>query len=69
MSDLVPIDGDKASENGLTPVYPASIHWPPTADGGDTLRPTEKDMVDIENLIETLAKIALSVARREKASG
>jgi hypothetical protein len=61
------MNGRKNGRNGLTPRIQAPIHWPPTADGGETDRkPTEMDRIDIQNFIDTLAKIALSVARREQ---
>ena len=66
MGDAASKKGGKGSSNGLTSCIGASIHWPPAADGS---KPSEKDMIDIQNFIETLSRVALSVARREKASG
>ncbi len=68
MGNVVPMKGDNDASNGLTPRIQASIHWPPTADSGQTPEPTEKDMIDIQNFIDTLAEVALSVARREKSN-
>ena len=51
------------SENGLTPI-PHRIHWAATQDrGGSEL--DELDEIAINNFLDTLAEIAISIAARE----
>ncbi len=70
MSDVehiqhVPSDEECSSENGLTGI-PHRIHWPATQDsGGSEL--DELDVIVIENLLDTLADIAIRAASRQSA--
>ena len=68
MSDLEhiihePSSEEFFSENGLTTI-PHRIHWAATQDrGGSEL--DELDEIAINNFLETLAEIAVSIATRE----
>ena len=60
-----PSDKEFPSENGLTPI-PHRIHWPATQEsGGSEL--DELDRNAVENLLDTLADIAIRVATRQSA--
>jgi hypothetical protein len=52
--------------NGLTPIHPR-IHCAATTDGGGYDQYDELDQIDIKNLVDTLAQVAISVARRRSA--
>ena len=55
--------------NGLTSIHPR-IHCVATQDATIDLDSyDELDQIDIDNLINTLAKVAISVARREQQCG
>ncbi len=68
--DRIPnVSGDEEfSKNmGLTGI-PHRIHWPATQDyGGSEL--DELDVIAIENFLDTLAEIAISIATRETHQG
>jgi len=51
------------NENVLTSI-PLRIHCPSTTDGGDT---NELDEIAIDNFLDTLAQVALSIASRKLA--
>ena len=67
MSDLEhiihePSSEEFFSENGLTPI-PHRIHWAATQDrGGSEL--DELDEIAINNFLDTLAELAISIAAR-----
>ena len=50
------------SENGLTPI-PHRIHWAATQDR-DGSELDEIDRIAVENFLDTLAEIAISIAAR-----
>ena len=57
-----PSDEVFSSEKGLTGI-PHRIHWPATQDcGGSEL--DELDIIAIENFLDTLSEIAISIATR-----
>ena len=51
----------EAAEEGLTPIHPR-IHCVATQDGAE--EPTETDTIMVEAFIETLAEVAMAVAKR-----
>ena len=51
----------EAAEEGLTPIHPR-IHCVATPDGGE--EPTETDKIMVNSFIETLAEVAMAVAKR-----
>ena len=60
-----PSDEEFSSKDGLTGI-PHRIHWPATQDsGGSEL--DELDRIAIENLLDTLADIAIRAATRHSA--
>ena len=57
-----PVSDDELScEEGLTSI-PQSIHWPATP--GAAKNNNELDLITIDTFLETLADVALAVARR-----
>ncbi len=62
-----PSDEVFSHENGLTGI-PHRIHWPATQDcGGSEL--DELDSIAIDNLLDTLSEIAISIATRQTHQG
>jgi hypothetical protein len=52
--------------NGLTPIH-RRIHCAATTDRGGTDEYDELDQIDINNLVDKLAQVAISVALRRSA--
>ena len=63
-----PVKPQKRPSEGLTSIH-RRIHCTATPDTGDLEGHEELDHIDIDNLINTLAEVAISVARREQQSG
>ena len=59
-----PINGDDTPSTGLTGI-PSSIHCPATQIKSEVGNNDELDRIDIDNLLDTLAAVALSIAARE----
>ena len=56
-------DGENAPPDGLTSIH-ARIHW---ADTPDTIEPGDEiDRIDINHFLDTLAQVALAVAKRQR---
>ena len=55
--------GESGLENGLTPIH-QRIHCAATNGAPDT--DDELDQIDIDNLLKTLAEVALAIARRKR---
>lgn len=53
----------KHPPQGLTSIH-GRIHWPATPDNDDLKGHDELERIDIDNFLETLVEIALSVASR-----
>lgn len=60
-------DSKTSQKDGLTGI-PKGIHWPATEDSGGS-GIDELDRIDIENFLDALAQVALSVAARRTAEG
>ncbi len=56
---------DDTSPNGLTPIL-QPIHWPTTQESVEA-EYDELDRIDIDNFIDAIAGVALSIATRETA--
>jgi hypothetical protein len=56
---------ESGRQNGLTPI-PGSIHWAATS---IPIEPyvNERDEIDIDNFLDTLAQVALAIAARRSA--
>ena len=62
-----PSDEEFSSKDGLTGI-PHRIHWPATQDcGGSEL--DELDIIAIDNFLDTLSEIAISIATRQTHQG
>ena len=59
-----PVSPPERAPDGLTCIRPR-IHCVATPDTGDLEGYAELDRIDIDNLINTLAEVVVSVARRE----
>ena len=59
-----PVNVDTTQCTGLTCI-PRSIHCPATRIHSEVGNDDELDRIDIENLLDTLAAVALSIAARE----
>ena len=57
------VGAEDSVENGLTGI-PQPIHWPAThiSGGSDT---NELDRIAVDNFLDTLANVAISIAARE----
>ena len=60
-----PLNVDTTPSNALTGI-PQAIHWPATEISGWS-DIDELDRIDIDNLLDTLADVALAIATRETA--
>ena len=60
---LVPINAENEPVEGLTCI-PRRIHWPDTTDLIES--DNELDRIAVDNFLETLADIALAVAKRKE---
>ena len=58
-----PIKAEDSVENGLTCI-PQRIHWPATHISGGSVT-NELDTIAVDNFLDTLANVALSIAARE----
>ena len=63
MGDLVPLNTENGAHEGLTPIH-GRIHCAATPDT-DAAQYTETERVIIDNFLNTLAEVALSVASRK----
>ena len=61
MGEITPIDGSNDASQGLTPIHPR-IHCAATPDTDE--EHSELDRMAIDNLIDELASIAISITRR-----
>ena len=69
MGEIIPIKEDSVVSDGLTPIH-SSIHCPDTEDAGCYCEGmTERNRIDIENFINTLADITVSIVQREHKGG
>ena len=68
LSVETPVPPQKRPPEELTCIH-AGIHYTATPDTGDLNSYDELDRIDIDNLISTLAEVAISIARREQQCG
>ena len=66
-TEQVPRNATDPAEDGLTGI-PQRIHCTATQDSGGS-EVDELDRIDIENFLDALAQVALSVAARRAAEG
>ena len=60
----IPVNVDDTPPTGLTGI-PQRIHCPATQNKSEVGNNEELDRIDIDNLLDTLAAVALSIAARE----